>query len=74
MDKLKLKPIDPSTQIKKNELRPATPGYHKYPSDMRYKILPGLCKSDILSKLNDNITNLAKMIKTQKPLTLKVSK
>lgn len=73
MEKLKLKPIDP-LQSKTKEIRPTTPAYHKYPSDMKYRLLLGICKTNALIKLNDDINNLTRMIKTQKPLTLKSAK
>jgi len=72
MEKLKLKPIDSLLQNK--EVRPTIPADYKYPSDMRYRLLPGLCKSGAISKLNDNVENLTRIIKAQKPLTLKASK
>lgn len=73
MEKLKLKPIDPLAQTKK-EARPVTPGFHKYPADMRYRLLAGLCKSGALAKLAEDVASLTRAIKTQKPLTLKPSK
>lgn len=74
MEKLKLKPIDLAVQGKKNELRPKTPAYHKYPADMKYRLLSGMCKSNALLQLNEDISNLTRIIKTQKPLTLKPMK
>jgi len=72
MDKLKLRPIDPLNQSKWKEERPKTPAY--YPPDIKYKLLPGLCKSNAISKLSEDVTNLTRMIKAEKPLTLKPSK
>jgi len=75
MDKLKLKPIDPLMQsIKKKDPRPSTPAYHNYPSDLKFRILPGLCKTNGLYELSEDVANLTRLIKTEKPLTLKPNK
>eukprot|EP00826_Nyctotherus_ovalis_P012232 TRINITY_DN13213_c0_g1_i5.p1 TRINITY_DN13213_c0_g1~~TRINITY_DN13213_c0_g1_i5.p1 ORF type:complete len:249 (+),score=75.94 TRINITY_DN13213_c0_g1_i5:153-899(+) len=41
---------------------------------MKYKLLPGLCRSNTLSRLSEDITTLTRLIKAEKPLTLKPSK
>ena len=69
MDKLKLRPIDLPNQTKRKESRPTTPS--NYPSDMKFKFLPGICKSNALQKLAEDVSTLTRMIKTEKPLTLK---
>ncbi len=76
MEKYKLKPIE-HRQIatKKRESRPTTPSMAlNYPSDIRLRILPNMCKSTVFSQLSEAISSLTKLIKAQKPLTLKPHK
>jgi len=67
MEKMKIKRPIVHVKMKDNK----TTGY---PPDMRYKLLPNLCKSNTINSLSNNIDNLTRIVKTQKPLTLKASK
>ena len=56
-------------------MRPTTATHlQNYPTDIRLRLLPNMCKSTWHSQLSDDITSLTKIIKAQKPLTLKFAK
>ena len=71
MEKTKIKRMGPILHVKMKENKLSTPHHN---SDMRYHLLQGLCKSATLNNITDDINNLTRTIKTQKPLTLKAAK
>jgi hypothetical protein len=67
MEKMRIK--RPMVHVKMKDSK--VPGY---PPDIRYKLLANLCKSNTINSLSNNIDNLTRIVKTQKPLTLKFGK